>query len=164
MKSRLRCMLEWRSFWWQNLAPRWLLRGYGMAILHLHLQTHVKSHTHSTYLFLLIFMLEAGVCYEHYGKFCTALYDSIQLHTAPITLFGKWCIAPVSSYTWFILAITTSYGRNISVVWNTLFHPPIFFTSPPSPSALLNVSNTSHDHSMVANYSPIHIMDFLFTY
>jgi len=44
----------------------------------------------------------------------TAQYSSIQPH---ITLFGKWCIAPVTSYTWFILAITTSYGRNISVVW-----------------------------------------------
>jgi len=44
-----------------------------MAFLRLNLQQRVKSHKHSTYLLLLIFMLEAGVCYEHFGKFCAAL-------------------------------------------------------------------------------------------
>lgn len=53
-----------------------------MQFLLLNLQLRVKSHKHSTYLLGLVVILEAGVYYEHYGKFCTALYGSAQLRTA----------------------------------------------------------------------------------
>ena len=104
-------------------------------------------------------MLEAGVYHEQYGKLYTAQYSSIQVH---ITLFGKWCIAPVPSYTWFILPITPSHGRNISVVWNTCFHPPIFLKSP-LPFVLYSLQRfqTHHTVSVWLKTIRLYIMDFL---
>jgi hypothetical protein len=127
-----------------------------MAFLFLNLQARVKSHKHSTYLLCLIFILETGLYYEQYGKVCTALYGSIQLHTAPYN-----SICQVMYCTCFFLYMI--YNSHHNFLWSKYFSSMTYLLSPshflqvsPSPSVLLNVSNTSHDHSMVVNCSPTH--------
>lgn len=127
-----------------------------MAFSFLNLQARVKSHKHYVYLLPLIFILEAGVCYEHYGKFCTALYGSIQLHTTPYN--SIWQVMYCNRFFLYMI-----YIIHHNFLWSKYLSSMKYFLSPshflqvfPSPSALLNVSNTSHDHSMVVNYSPTH--------
>jgi hypothetical protein len=134
-----------------------------MRFLFLNLQAHVQSHNHSLRTYCVSsLMLEAGAYYEQYGELCTALYSSIQLHTAPYN--SIWQMMYCTHFFLYMI-----YISHHNFLWSKYFSSMKYFLSPshflqvsPSPSTLFNASNTSHDHSMAVNYPWIsfHVLPF----
>ena len=106
-----------------------------MTFLYFDLQPSAKSHKHFTYLLRLTYILETGVCCEHYGECCTALYGSIQLHTA--TRNSIWQVMYCTRFFLYMIYISHHnflWSKYLSSMKYILSHPPIFSKSPPHPA------------------------------